>query len=136
MASSSVIVQQMWERDFFSQWLGIRILEQGPGIAVLEMKVRNEMCNGFGIAHGGISYSLADSALAFASNGHGRQALSIQTSISLIHPVYPGEILRAETREVSVSNRIGIYEIKISNQDGTTVAVFQGTVYRKSKTWD
>ena len=76
------VVDQMYNNDSFSQWLGIERVQDGAGKSVLRMTVRKEMLNGFDIAHGGITYSLADSALAFASNGHGRMAVSVETSIS------------------------------------------------------
>jgi acyl-CoA thioesterase len=79
------IIDGMFNNDLFSQWLGIERLQQGIGHCKLRMIIRKEMCNGFGIAHGGITYSLADSALAFASNSHGQEALSIETSISHIN---------------------------------------------------
>ena len=76
------VVDRMFNNDPFSQWLGIERLEDGAGCSVLKMTIRKDMLNGFDIAHGGITYSLADSALAFASNGHGRMAVSVETSIS------------------------------------------------------
>ena len=76
------IVKQMIENDAFSKWLGLEILELSKGFCKLKMVVRKEMTNGFSIAHGGISYSLADSALAFAANSEGTHSLSIETSIS------------------------------------------------------
>ena len=132
---SRAIVNKMMEKDFFSQWLGIEVLETTPGRAVLEMTVREEMLNGFTIAHGGITYSLADSALAFASNGHGRQSVSVETSISHTKPIKAGDVIQAVAEEKSISNKIGIYYITIKNQDDEEVALFKGTVYRTSKEW-
>lgn len=132
---SRAIVNKMMEKDFFSQWLGIEVLETTPGRAVLEMTVREEMLNGFAIAHGGITYSLADSALAFASNGHGRQSVSVETSISHTKPIKAGDVIQAVAEEKSISNKIGIYYITIKNQDDEEVALFKGTVYRTSKEW-
>src|SRR5678816_4709885 len=80
------IVDRMYNEDYFSQWLGIQRLEEEPGFCILQLEVRPEMTNGFGIAHGAITYALADSALAFASNSHGRKAVSIETSINHIKP--------------------------------------------------
>ncbi len=99
------------------------------------MPVRNEMLNGFQIAHGGIAYSLADSALAFASNSHGRKSLSVETSISHTVSVKEGNVLTAATEELSLSDKIGVYLITITNQDNQKVAYFKGTVYRTSKEW-
>ena len=81
------VVDQMYNNDPFSQWLGIERVEDGEGTSILKMTVRREMLNGFAIAHGGITYSLADSALAFASNSHGIQSVSIETGISHIKPL-------------------------------------------------
>ena len=132
----SEIIDKMMSKDFFSQWLGIERLEEGEGFCKLRMQVREEMCNGFTIAHGGISYSLADSALAFASNSHGRKAVSIETSISHIKPVKTGDVLTATAAEKSLGNKIGIYEVRVENQDKILVALFKGTVFRKDENWE
>src|SRR3982750_2317400 len=89
------VVSKMYDSDWFSQWLGIERVKVEPGSCVLKMKVRKEMLNGFGIAHGGITYSLADSALAFASNSHGRMSVSVETSISHTEAVKEGDELTA-----------------------------------------
>lgn len=130
------VVDRMFDHDAFSQWLGIERLEVTPGRCVLRMSIRPEMTNGFAIAHGGITYSLADSALAFASNGHGRRAVSIETSISHTVALRAGDIITATAEEVSLSDKIGVYYITINRQDGKSVALFKGTVYRTSHDWD
>ena len=130
------VVDKMYENDAFSQWLGIKRIEDGAGISILQMTVRKEMLNGFYILHGGISYSLADSALAFAPNGHGRKAVSVETSISHTLACKEGDVLTAHTEEMSLSNKIGVYQITITNQEDKTVALFKGTVYRTSKDWE
>lgn len=129
------IVARMMEGDAFSQWLGIEVLATGPGRCELRMAVRPEMDNGFHITHGGISYSFADSALAFACNSHGIQAVSIDTSISHVKPVKAGDVLTAVAEEASLGNRIGIYHVTVRNQEGTVVALFKGTVFRTGKEW-
>lgn len=126
----------MMANDHFSQWLGIEILEQAAGSCTLQMTVREEMQNGFGVVHGGISYSFADSALAFACNSHGIKSMSIETSISHTSPVHAGDVLTARAREVSLKNKIAIYDIEVKNQDQVTVALFKGTVYRLGKEWE
>lgn len=133
---ASRIVDRMYNNDPFSQWLGIERLEDGAGQSRLRMTVREEMLNGFAIAHGGITYSLADSALAFAANGHGQQAVSIETSIAHTQPVKAGDTLETAVEEQSLSRRLGIYQIKITNQNGDLVALFKGTVYRTGKPWE
>lgn len=123
-------VDKMYRADKFSQWLGIKIIEDGPGICIVEMKVREEMVNGFGIAHGGIAYSLADSALAFASNAHGRQAVSIHTSVEHILPLRTDDIIRAIASEDSLRKTLGLYTIRIMRNE-ELVGLFKGMVFRK-----
>jgi acyl-CoA thioesterase len=136
MPTSQEIVNTMMAKDYFSQWLGIEILEVREGGSKLQMTVREEMLNGFGIAHGGITYSFADSALAFASNSHGQKAVSVETSISHTISLKSGDIIIAEASEEHCSNKIGIYTIKIYKlSDNSVVALFKGTVYRTSKVW-
>lgn len=130
------VVDRMYSNDAFSKWLGIERLEDGAGSSVLRMTVRKEMLNGFDIAHGGITYSLADSALAFASNGHGIQSVSIETSISHTKPVKQGDVLTAKAIEKNRTSKIGVYEVVITNQKEEIVALFKGTVYRTGKEWE
>jgi acyl-CoA thioesterase len=129
------IVNKMYDGDAFSQWLGIEVVEVETGSCRLNMEVRQEMTNGFGIAHGGITYSLADSALAFAANTHGRQSVSIETSISHLSKVEVGDVLTVKATEVSCSKRIAVYQMTITNQKEEKVADFKGTVYRTEKEW-
>ncbi len=129
------VVDKMFSNDAFSQWLGIERIEDGAGKSVLSMKIRAEMTNGFAIAHGGITYALADSALAFASNGHGRMAVSVETSISHTISLKEGDVITATAEEMSLSNKIGVYHVTIKNQRDEVVALFKGTVYRTSKEW-
>ena len=129
------IVNKVYDQDAFSQWLGIEIVDVSAGYCQLKMKVRKEMLNGFHIAHGGIAYSLADSALAFASNSHGRKSLSVETSISHMVSIKAGDMLTAMTKELSRSDKIGVYLITITNKENQEIAIFKGTVYRTSKDW-
>lgn len=136
MPNPNEIVNTMMAKDYFSQWLGIDVLSVGEGNCKLKMTVRNEMLNGFGIAHGGITYSLADSALAFASNSHGKKAVSVETSISHTKSLCAGDELIAEATQEHFSNKIAVYSVKISNnKTNEVVALFKGTVYRTSKDW-
>lgn len=130
------VVNRMYENDFFSQWLGIQRVEDGVGTSRLRMQIRKEMLNGFGIAHGGITYSLADSALAFACNSHGKRAVSVETSISHLVQLKEGDEIYAYAKELSRSNKIGLYDVSITNAEGQLVVSFKGTVYRTSKDWD
>jgi acyl-CoA thioesterase len=129
------VVARMYDNDPFSIWLGIERVEVVPGKCTLRMTVRKEMLNGFAIAHGGITYSLADSCLAFASNSHGIQAVSVETSISHTKPVKEGDVLTATSEEKSLTRGTGMYYITITNQRNESVAHFKGTVYRTGKPW-
>ena len=129
------IIEKMMADDEMSQWLGIEVLNYNPGAVSLKMKVRAEMVNGFGVTHGGITYSLADSALAFSANSQGMQAMSIETSISHLRKVQTGDVLTVHTKELSLSRKIGTYEMDVHNQKNELVAHFKGTVYRSGKEW-
>lgn len=129
------VVARMYDNDPFSLWLGIERLQVGPGRCTLRMTVRKEMLNGFAIAHGGITYSLADSCLAFASNSHGIQSVSVETSISHTKAVKEGDVLTATSEEMSLSRGIGVYHVTVRNQKEELVALFKGTVYRTAKPW-
>jgi acyl-CoA thioesterase len=128
------IVEHMYQADLFTQWLGIRRLNEGEGHCTLEMVVRPEMVNGFGITHGAITYALADSALAFASNARGRKAMSIETSINHLKPVMTGDVITAVAEETSLGHKLGIYHIRVTRGDDL-VALFKGVVYRKEEDW-
>jgi acyl-CoA thioesterase len=129
------IVDLMYNQDPFSQWLGIQRILDAPGQSKLKLMVRADMLNGFHIAHGGIAYSLADSALAFASNAHGIQCVSVETSISHVKKVEEGDVLTTDVEEKNVSQKIGIYHVTVRNQRDEAVAYFKGTVYRTGKEW-
>ncbi|MEO8069649.1 MAG: hotdog fold thioesterase [Flavobacteriales bacterium] len=129
------VVARMYDNDPFSLRMGMVRSELGAGRCVLRMKVTNEMLNGFGIAHGGITYSLADSCLAFASNSHGIQAVSVETSIAHTRPVKEGELLTATATELERSRRFGRYDVRVTDSDNKTVALFRGTVFRTGKPW-
>jgi acyl-CoA thioesterase len=129
------IVNRMMEQDAFSQWLGIMVDKAGAGTSELSLVVRPEMLNGFSVAHGGIAYSLADSALAFASNGHGEQAMSIECTVSYLKAVQSGMNLKAVATEKHRSKRLGRYEINIF-QDEIPIALFYGTVLFLGKNWE
>lgn len=130
------IVDQMMQTDRMSQWLGISVLAYTPGNVICQMTVRDEMVNGMKIAHGGITYSLSDSALAFAVNAHGIKSVSVETSISHLQPVQIGDQLTTSTKELSLSRKIGVYLIEVVNQHQETMSSFKGTVYRTGKVWD
>ena len=124
------VVQAMLERDAFSRWLGIEVVELAPGTCTTRLTVRDEMVNGFGASHVGIVYALADSALAFASNTHGRVTVSIDNAISYPAAVRVGDVLTARAEEESATNRLAWYRVTVRRADDTVVALFRGTVYR------
>ena len=124
------VVAKMMADDAFSRWLGIDVLEVEPGFAKIQMTVRSEMNNGFSITHGGIAYSLADSAFAFASNSHGRVAVALETNISYMKKVSSGDTLTATAEQLSLGNTVGVYNVHIMNQNDEKVALFRGTVFR------
>jgi acyl-CoA thioesterase len=127
------VVSHMMEHDFFSQWLGIEVLGISEGYSRIKMIVRNEMVNGFGIVHGGIAFSLADSAFAFACNNRNILSVALDTSINFIKPVNVGDELTAEAKEIHNGKSTGLYHIRITNQHGSDVAIFKGLCYRTDK---
>ena len=129
------VVDKMISGDAFSEWLGIEILEITTIFCKLKLKVREEMTNGFKIAHGGITYSLADSCLAFAANADGLQAVSIETSISHTKKVNSSDTLTAISKQIYKSSKTALYYITITNQNNQEVAHFKGTVFRTEKEW-
>lgn len=130
-----IIEDKMLKNDPFSKWLGIQLISFDEQHCQVELSVREEMCNGFGLAHGGITYSLADSALAFASNADGVQSMSIETSINHMQAVHVGDRLIAKAVQAQKSNKLAHYIIEIHNQNKELVALFKGMVYRTSKLW-
>lgn len=129
------IVYEMMRLDAFSQWLGISIDLIEKGHCELSCTVKAEMLNGHQIAHGGITYSLSDSALAFASNAHGLKAVSIETSISHLYSVKEHDRLRVICKESYRGKTVGIYNVSIYNQDDDLVSRFKGTVHISKNVW-
>ncbi len=130
------VTDLMMQNDAFSNWLGIKRLNDAKGASVVQMVVRSEMLNGFHILHGGITFSLADSALAFAANSHGTQCLSIENSVHYHAPAKEGDVLTASSKEVSKSNSIAVYEVEVKNQNEEKIASLKGTVYRTKRNWE
>lgn len=127
------VVAHMMENDAFSKWLGIEVLEIKEGYSRISMLVRKEMANGFGIIHGGIPFSLADSAFAFACNNRNVLSVALDTSINFIKPVHIGDELVAEAKELHNGSSTGLYQIQITSQKNHIVAVFKGLCYRTDK---
>jgi acyl-CoA thioesterase len=128
------IPYKMLSQDHYSQWLGIEILECEIGRCRVALTVRKEMLNSMNKAHGGITYSLADTAFGFAANTHGKFAVSIETSINHIEAVNEGDYLVAESVIEKVNNKLGFNIIKVKRGD-EMVALFKGVVYRTQKEW-
>lgn len=128
------VVDHMMVHDQFSQWLGIEVLDVQEGYSRICMTVRAEMINGFGIVHGGIAFSLADSAFAFACNNRNNLSVALDTSINFTKAVNMGDQLTAEAKEIHNGRSTGLYHITISNQKNEQVAHFKGTCFRTGKT--
>jgi len=135
MTKPEKIVAEMMANDSFSQWLGIEVLEVHEGFAKIKMTIRGEMLNGHRVAHGGISFSLADSAFAFASNSHGQKALSIETSINHIKPLMEGDEIIATAQKESISKSLGQYIVRVT-RNNDLIGLFKGVVFRKQEEWD
>jgi acyl-CoA thioesterase len=135
MSKSEKIVEQMMAKDSFSRWLGIEVLETSDGFSKIKMTVTGDMLNGHGVAHGGISFSLADSAFAFASNSHGQKAVSIETSINHIKPIFEGDELVATAQKESTSRSLGQYLVRVTRGE-ELVGLFKGVVFRKNEEWE
>ncbi len=127
------VVNHMMENDAFSQWLGIEVLEIRESYSRIQMTIRKEMVNGFGIVHGGVPFSFADSAFAFACNNRNNLSVALDTSINFIKAVQIGDVLIAEAVEVHNGRSTGLYNITISNQNKELVAQFKGLCFRTGK---
>lgn len=130
------IVDKMLEKDYFSKWLGINVLAVKNGYCKLNFEVRTEMLNGFGSVHGGVLFSAADSAFAFACNTNGNITVALDVSISFTKPAKAGEILTIEAQELHFSAKIGVYDVKIFNEQQATIAIFKGTAYKTNRVID
>lgn len=128
------IPHKMLSLDAFSQWLGIEILESEIGRCKLGMTIRKEMIHSMGKAHGGITYSLADSAFGFAANSHGKRAVSIETSIGHIVALGEGDYITAEATLDCQKTKVGFHIVEVKRGE-ELVAIFKGIVYRTSEDW-
>lgn len=128
------VVNHMMQKDLFSQWLGIELVEIKEGYSKIKMSIRKEMLNGLDIVHGGIAFSLADSAFAFACNNRNNLSVVLDTSINFLKPVHVGDELVAIATEVHNGKSTGLYQVTITNQRNHVVAVFKGTCFRTNKT--
>ena len=127
------VVKRMMDHDLFSQWMGLDVLEVREGYSRVKMVIREEMVNGFGIVHGGIPFSLADSAFAFACNNRNNLSVALDVTITFTRAVNVGDELTAEAKEVHNGRSTGVYLIHVFNQKGGQVALFKGTCFRTGK---
>ena len=133
MNLSSAVVSHMMENDFFSQWMGVEVLEVKEGYSRIRMTIRKEMVNGFGIVHGGLPFSLADSAFAFACNNRNNLSVALDVTITFMKAVNVGDVLTAEAKEIHNGRSTGVYLITVTNQEEEQVALFKGTCFRTGK---
>lgn len=135
MIEGTEIPYRMLSQDKFSQWMGIEILECEIGRCKIAMTVKQDMINSMGKAHGGISYTLADTAFGYAANTHGRYAVSIETSVNHIEAIEEGDYLTAEATLDVQKNKVGFNIVEVRRGE-TLVALFKGVVYRTDKNWE
>jgi acyl-CoA thioesterase len=128
------VVDHMMENDFFSQWMQVKVLEIKEGYSKIQMTIRKEMVNGFGIVHGGLPFSLADSAFAFACNNRNNLSVALDVTITFTKAVNVGDVLTAEAKEFHNGRSTGVYIITVSNQKDEQIALFKGTCFRTGKT--
>ena len=132
MTPSSVVTHMM-QHDAFSQWLGIEVIAVREGYSKIQMTLREDMLNGFGVIHGGIAFSLSDSAFAFACNNRNNLSMALDTSITFTKATMPGDVLTAEAKELHNGRSTGLYLITVTNQRNEQVALFKGTCFRTGK---
>lgn len=130
------IVKHMLQNDPFSLWMGVEIIEVREGYCKISCPLKKEMMNGFDVTHGGIIFSLADSALAFSSATYGRVALAIDNNISFLKQSITGDTITAESDCISLSNRTGVFQVRITNSSNELIALMKGTVYRTSREFE
>lgn len=123
---AEAVRDKVWADDAVSQGLGMAIEVIGPGFARVTMTVRPDMVNGFGLCHGGVITTLADTAFAFACNSHNELTLASGIFIEILNPGHIGDRLVAEAREVVINGRLGLYDITVTNQHGKQVAAMRG----------
>ena len=128
-ALADAVRAHMYARDHTAQALGIAVEAIAPGFARCRMVVRQDMVNGHGFAHGGLTFTLADAAFAYACNAGNRATVAQGAQISFTAPARLGDELIASAAEQSRSGRIGIYDVQVAKADGTVVALFRGTSY-------
>ena len=125
--------EYMFEKDLFSQWLGIELTEIKDNYCLIKMPIKPEMINGLGTVHGGVTFAFADSALAFSSNNSGDAAVALNCYINFTKAAKNGDVLTAESVLLNNTRKTAIYDITIKNQNDEVIAGFRGTVYKIGK---
>ena len=126
LAIAQEVARLMWADDRASQALGMQLLEVRPGYARISMTVRRDMTNGHGMCHGGFMFLLADSTFAFACNSHNQKAVAASAEIHFLAPAHEGDVLTAEGQEQHLAGRSGVYDTRVTDQNGKLVALFRG----------
>jgi len=130
--SPEEVLKTMLKTDRFTKWLGLEVLEFRKGYCKLQYRITDEMMNGFNSVHGGILFAAADSAFAFACNSYGHITVALDATVSFTKPAITGELLIVEAVEIFLGNKIGIYDVRTTNEKNELVALFKGTAYRTS----
>ncbi|MGB3466477.1 MAG: hydroxyphenylacetyl-CoA thioesterase PaaI [Cyclobacteriaceae bacterium] len=128
---ANAVYNKMMEHDHFSKWMGIELQEISEGYCRLKMTVQEDMLNGFGILHGGVTFSFADSAFAFASNSYGRLSVSLNASMTYSKSAKRADILIAEAKKITLGSRTATFDVEVTNESSAElIALFRGTVFR------
>jgi len=126
LALARATAEAMWRDDRASNWLGMKIEEVRPGYARLSMSVTENMVNGHDLCHGGFIFTLADSTFAYACNSHNQRAVASGCAIEFLAPAHLGDVLTAEGIEQAIAGRLGVYDMRVTNQRGELLALFRG----------
>jgi acyl-CoA thioesterase len=131
-ALAKASAEHMYARDNATQALGIQIIDVGPGLARMQMRVRPDMLNGHAMCHGGFIFTLADSTFAFACNSYNLQTVAAGCTIEFLAPAHEGEILEAQATEQARSGKTGVYDVVVTNSDGKKIALMRGKSHQIS----
>ncbi len=131
--SPEQILAGMLAKDYYTEWLGLKVDRIEKGYCELHFVVRKEMLNGFGSIHGGVLFAASDSAFAFACNTHGMVTVALDVSITYARPAFEGQTLVVKAQEIYMGNKTGVYEVKTYHGDNELISFFKGTAYRTSK---
>jgi len=123
----------MIAKDHFSRWLGVEVLDLSEGYCRLQASIREEMLNSFGMVHGGVPFSLADTAFAYACNNRNARSVALDANMSFIKPTHLGDTVTAEACEIHNGRSTGVYLVTLTNQQHETIALFKGTCFRTGK---